>query len=177
MSLATTFQICERLSEKLLVGPVNLDFVPLLSKQYRVQWSGQWNVESVQSPEKPYAVELMKLLNERRFDEAMKVYARLEPALNAFYKLQTPLILKGAHPWSHMKYFQWCGGGNGGLIRNLHNPNVPVLDAAARSLIRETFRMVGITPVASAEEEFMVGKAAYAGGARAKDMTSLPYYS
>jgi 4-hydroxy-tetrahydrodipicolinate synthase len=177
VSLATTFQICEALGDRLLVGPVNLDFVPLLAKKYNVQWSGQWNVESVQSPEKPYAVELMKLLNGRRFDEAMKVYGQLEPALTAFYKLQAPLILKGVHPWSHMKYYQWLGGGNGGLIRNIRNPDVPVLDAAGRNLIRETFSKVGIHPVASSDEEFVVGKAAYARGVRRKDMTETPYYS
>lgn len=180
LNLATTFQICEALGDRLLVGPVNLDFVPLLSKQYHVQWSGQWNVESVQSPEKPYAVQLMKLLNDGRYDEAMKVYALLEPALDAFYKLQAPLILKGVHPYLHMKYFQWCGGGNGGLIPNLPSvPSglIPVLDAAARKLIRDTYQKVGITPTAAPEEEFIVGKAAYARGVRARDMVETPYYS
>ncbi len=176
LNLATCFQICERLSDKLLPGPVNLDYVPLLAKQYKVQWSGQWNVESVQSPEKPYAVELMKQLNAGRYDDAMKVYAQLEPALEAFYKLQAPLIMKGVHPWSHMKYFQWCTGGNGGLVRNLHGSPVPVLDAAARKLIRDTYQSVGIVTTEAQEEEFPVGKAAYARGARAKDMTETPYY-
>lgn len=180
LNMATTFQICEKLSDRLLVGPVNLDFVPLLSKQYRVQWSGQWNVEAVQAPEKPYAVQLMKLLNDGRFEEAMKVYAQLEPALDAFYQLQAPLIRKGVHPYLHMKYFQWCGGGNGGLIPNLPSvpPGlIPVLDAAARKLIRDTYLKVGITPTTAPEEEFIVGKAAYARGVRTKDMTETPYYS
>jgi len=180
LNMATIFQICEKLSDRLLVGPVNLDFVPSLSRQYHVQWSGQWNVESVQSPEKPYAVLLMKLLNEGRFDEAMKVYAQLEPALDAFYKLQAPLILKGVHPYLHMKYFQWCVGGNGGLIPNLASipPGlIPVLDAAARKLIRDAYLKVGITPTAAPEEEFIVGKAAYARGVRAKDLAETPYYS
>lgn len=180
LNLTTSFQICEALAEKLLVGPVNLDFVPTLAKLYNVQWSGQWNVESVQSPEKPYAVELMKHINARRFDQAMKVYAQLEPALEAFYKLQAPLILKGVHPWAHMKYFQWCTGGNGGLVRHLPSlpaGHVPVLDEAARKLIRNTYQKVGITPASAQEEEFLVGKAAYAGGARPKDMAARPYYS
>lgn len=180
LNMATIFQICEKLSDRLLVGPVNLDFVPSLSRQYHVQWSGQWNVESVQSPEKPYAVQLMKLLNDGRFDEAMKVYADLEPALDAFYKLQAPLILKGVHPYLHMKYFQWCVGGNGGLIPNLASipPGlIPVLDAAARKLIRDTYLKVGITPTAAPEEEFIVGKAAYARGVRARDLAETPYYS
>ncbi len=179
MNLATAFHVCERLSDRLLVGPVNLDFVPMLAKHYHVQWSGQWNVEAVQSPEKPYAVEFMNLLNARRFDEAMAVYGRFEPALIAFYELQAPLITRGGHPWAHMKYFQWCGGGNGGLIRDMHAPveQVPVLDAAARKLIRDTFLRVDITPVAAPEEEFLVGKSAYARGVRAVDMKETPSYS
>jgi len=180
LNLNTSFQICEALGGKLLAGPVNLDFVPTLAKLYKVQWSGQWNVESVQSPEKPYAVELMKLLNAGRFDDAMKVYAELQPALDEFYKLQAPLILKGVHPWPHMKYFQWCTGGNGGLVRNLPSipaGEVPILNDAARSLIRKTYEKVRITPTAAAEEEFLVGKAAYARGARAKDMSEKPYYA
>ena len=178
MNLATAFQVCERLSDRLLVGPVNLDFVPLLAKHYRVQWSGQWNVEAVQSPDKPYAVQFMDLLNRRRFDEAMKVYWQLEPALSGFHALQSPLILKGGHPWCHMKYFQWCVGGNGGLIRDLHQPvdRVPILDELGRRRIKETYRKVGIEPVRAAEEEFLVGKANYARGIRRGDLTETPLY-
>ena len=180
LNLTTCFQICEALAQHLLVGPVNLDFVPTLAKLYNIQWSGQWNVESVQSPEKPYAVELMKCINDRRFNEAMKAYARLEPALDAFYKLQAPLIARGVHPWAHMKYFQWCTGGNGGLIRNLPTipaGHIPILDDVARKLIRSTYSKVGIVATAAPEEEFLLGKAAYARGARAKDMTQKPYFS
>jgi 4-hydroxy-tetrahydrodipicolinate synthase len=179
MNLTAAFHVCEKLSDRLLVGPVNLDFVPLLAKYYPVQWSGQWNVEAVQSPEKPYAYELLKALNEKRYDDAMDIYKTLEPALSAFFELQAPLILNGGHPWSHMKYFQWCGGGNGGLLRDTHAPveQVPVLDEAARNLIKDTYRKVGITPVEAPDAEFMVGKAAYARGARAKDMKGTPAYS
>lgn len=178
MNMAASFQVCERLADRLLIGPVNLDFVPILAKHYRVQWSGQWNVESVQSPEKPYAVELMHELHCGRFESAMEVYGKLEPALIAFYELQAPLIVNGGHPWSHMKYFQWCGGGNGGLIRDLHEPveKVPVLDEAARKRIKETFLKVGITPINAPDGEFVVGKAAYARGARATDMAKTPAY-
>ena len=179
MNFATAFQVCERLSDRLLVGPVNLDFVPVLAKHYRVQWSGQWNVEAVQSSDKPYAVQFMDLLNRRRFDEAMKVYWQLEPALSDFYALQSPLILKGGHPWCHMKYFQWCVGGNGGLIRDLHQPvdRVPILDEPDRRRIKETYRKVGIEPVSAPEEEFLVGKANYAKGIRRGDLSETPLYA
>ena len=178
MNMAAAYYVCEKLADRLLVGPVNLDFVPVLARHYPVQWSGQWNVEAVQSPEKPYAHELLKALNEKRYEDAMEVYKTLEPALSAFFELQAPLILNGGHPWSHMKYFQWCGGGNGGLLRDTHAPveQVPILDAAARNLIKETYRKVGITPVNAPDEEFLVGKAAYAKGARAKDMSKTPAY-
>jgi len=178
MNMAAAFHVCEKLSDRLLIGPVNLDFVPILAKHYHVQWSGQWNVESVQSPEKPYAFELLRELNTGNFKGALAVYKQLEPALAAFYELQAPLIVKGGHPWSHMKYFQWCGGGNGGLIRDTgaSPDHVPVLDAAGRQLIRETYKKVGITPVDAPDEEFMVGKINYAKGAKATDMKETPAY-
>jgi 4-hydroxy-tetrahydrodipicolinate synthase len=178
MNLTAAFHVCEKLSNRLLVGPVNLDFVSLLAKYYPVQWSGQWNVESVQSPEKPYAVDFLKAINAKHYDKAMEIYKALEPALIAFYKLQAPLIVKGGHPWSHMKYFQWCGGGNGGLIRDTHAPidQVPILDEAGRYLIKETYKKVGIIPVDKPDEEFLVGKTAYARGIRASDMTETPAY-
>lgn len=178
VNLTTIYQICEALTDRLLIGPVNLDFVPILSQHYRCQWSGQWNVESIQSPEKPYAVEMMKLFNAGRKNDALKAYAQLEPALEAFYKLQAPYILKGVHPWSHNKYFVWCTGGNGGLVRKLHNkPDyVPILDQAGRDLIKATYRKIGIPPTEAPDEEFLVGRAAYARGVRAKDMTETPYF-
>jgi 4-hydroxy-tetrahydrodipicolinate synthase len=149
MNLATAFQVCERLSDRLLIGPVNLDFVPLLARHHHVQWSGQWTVEAAQSPEKPYAVEFMDLIHKRRFDKAMKVYWQLEPALAWFYALQAPVILKGGHPWVHMKYYQWCVGGNGGLMRDLRQPveRVPALDTAGRRRIKDIYKRVGIVPV------------------------------
>jgi 4-hydroxy-tetrahydrodipicolinate synthase len=74
MNAATACELCERLSNRLILGPVNLDLVPILGKHYpNIQWSGEWIVEAVQSPESPYAVEFMDLAGKRRMDEAMKV--------------------------------------------------------------------------------------------------------
>ena len=179
MNLVTAFQVCERLSDRLLVGPVNLDFIPVLAKYYGVQWSGQWCVEAVQSPDNPYAVEFMNLLNDHRYEDAIKVYWCLEPALKAFYTLQAPLILKGGHPWCHMKYYQWCGGGNGGLIRDLHEPveRVPVLTENDRKKIKDAYRRAGIVPTGSPEEEFIVGRAAFSRGTRRNDLDRTPLYA
>ncbi len=178
VSLTASVQLCETVSDRLHVGLTNLDFVPSLAKQFHMQWSGQWNVEAVQSPEKQYGVEMMKLFGDGKYDQAIKIYNQLEPAHDAFFKLQMPLILRGIHPWAHNKYFQWCVGGNGGLFPDFHYKHnfVPDLDAAARKLIRKTYQNIGITTTTAPEEEFVVGKAAYAKGVRAKDMTETPYY-
>ncbi len=146
VSMTATFQTCEKLNDRLLIGPTNLDFVPFLAKHYRMQWSGQWNVEAVQSPEKPYGVQMMKLFGDGRFEEAMKLYDTLEPAHDAFFQLQAPLIRKKVHPWAHNKYFQWCVGGNGGLLPDFHYKHhyVPILDAAARKSIRDAYHQIGI---------------------------------
>jgi len=178
LNLAATFQLLEHLSDRLLVSPVNIDFIPMLAKHYPVQWSGFWEPEAVQSPQKPYVVELVNLLNKRQFDKAMKVYWQLEPLLDAFYKLQAPVLLQGGHPWVHLKYFQWCVGGNGGLVPDLNLPidQFPVLDATGREQIKKMYRQVGIEPTNAPEEEFIVGKAAYDRGIRASDMAVIPKY-
>lgn len=178
VSLSATVELCEALSDRLLVGLTNLDFVPWLAKQFNMQWSGQWNVEAVQSPEKQYGVEMMRLFGDGKYGEAMKAYHRLESAHDAFFRLQMPLILKTVHPWAHNKYFQWCVGGNGGLLPDFNYKHnlVPNLDAKERQLIRDTYREIGIKTTTAPEEEFVVGKAAYAKGVRIADMKDTPYY-
>jgi 4-hydroxy-tetrahydrodipicolinate synthase len=178
MSAGTAFEICERLSDRLVMGPVNLDLLPVLAKNYKnVQWSGQWIVEAVQSPEKPFAVELMDLASKRRMTEAMKVYWQMQPLIQAIYDLQAPLLLHGSHPWAHMKYQQWAVGGNGGLLPLKPGPYLPVLDPAGRQLIRENYKKAGITPVDRPEEEFLVGKVAYSKGVRASSLSDRPLYA
>jgi len=178
VSLTATAQLCEQMCDRLLIGPTNLDFVPFLAKHYHQQWSGEWNVEAVQSPEKPYGVEMMKLFGNGRYDEAMKLYDKLEPAHDVFFRLQVGYIRRAIHPWAHNKYYQWVVGGNGGLLRDMHynHNDVPYLDEKERKIIREIYHRIGIDTVTAPEEEFLVGKAAYARGVRAKDMTEMPYY-
>jgi 4-hydroxy-tetrahydrodipicolinate synthase len=179
----TAYQCCEVLADRLLMGVVNLDLAPTLARDFRVQWSGAWIVESTQSPERPYGTEFINLLGAGRMDEALRVYWQMEPLYRQIFDLQAPLLRKGAHPWAHMKYMQWCVGGNGGLIRDgVDAPGfaeqariVPDLTAEDRRTIQETYRAVGITP-REGDEEFAVGRAAYACGTRMADLSKTPFY-
>jgi 4-hydroxy-tetrahydrodipicolinate synthase len=176
MPAALAFELCERLSNRLLLGPVNLDLVPVLAKHYRgIQWSGQWIADSVQSPEQPYGNELLALASQGKVDEALKVYWKMQPLIQLVYDLQARLL--PSHPWAHMKYYQWATGGNGGLLPLREGPGLPALNGKDRELIKKTYRLTGITPVNSPEEEFIVGKAAYARGVRPTDLASKPLYA
>lgn len=178
MNPAVALELCERLGTRLLVGPASLDMTLLLGRHYRVQWTGQWIVEGVQSPEKPYVVELLQNVSSKRFEDALKIYWMLEPAYRLVHRLQQPLLLKGGHPWAHIRYFQWCVGGNGGLIRDTkqRKDQVSVLDQFGRQEIRDTYRKIGIDPYDGPEDEFIVGRANYARGVRPSDMVDLPLY-
>jgi 4-hydroxy-tetrahydrodipicolinate synthase len=76
-----------------------------------------------------------------------------------------------------MKYFQWVTGGNGGLLPLKPAPFLPALDSQGRELIKSNFKKAGITPVDRPEEEFKVGKAAYAKGVRASQLSGEPLYA
>src|SRR5579864_1972456 len=177
MSVATAFEVCERLSDRLVMGPCNFDHIPVLAKNYKnVQWSGLWITDALQSPEKPYAVEMMDLVVKQQFTEAMKVYWQMQPLIQGIYDLQAPLLLSESHPWAHMKYFQWLTGGNGGLLPLKPAPHLPALDQPGRQTIKDNFRKAGIVPPDRPEEEFLVGRAAYEKGVRASQLSSKPLY-
>jgi 4-hydroxy-tetrahydrodipicolinate synthase len=177
MNAVTAFEICERLSDRLIMGPCNFDHIPLLAKSYKnVRWSGLWITDSLQSPEKPYAVEMMDLVLTGRMGDALKVYWQMEPLIQGIYDLQAPLLLHEGHPWVHMKYLQWVTGGNGGLLPLKPAQYLPTLDAQSRELIKRNFRKAGITPLERPEEEFAVGKVAYAKGVRASQLSARPLY-
>ena len=157
------------------MGPVNLDLFPILGRHYQhIQWSSQWISDAVQSPEKPYGIELLDLVRQRRMEQAMTVYWQMQPLIQLVYDVQASLL--PAHPWQHMKYYQWVMGGNGGLLPLDGREKVPVLDATARRRIRDTCRQVGIH-VDRPEEEFMVGRVAYAKGVRPSNLASNPLYT
>jgi 4-hydroxy-tetrahydrodipicolinate synthase len=176
INMVRATECAERLGDKLLIGPVHLDMMPLLSKACHIQWSGQWNAECAQSPEKPYIVQYLDAIAGGRMDEAYKLYWALEPVYKAFFQLQAPLLLKGAHPWAHIKYNQWCTGGNGGLMRDIKKPEVPNITAGDREQIRANYKKIGITPPEGSDEQFMVGMANYGKGVRKSDLKGTPLY-
>jgi 4-hydroxy-tetrahydrodipicolinate synthase len=179
VDLMTAFQVAELVGDRALLGVVNLESAPLFARTHSIQWSGEWAVDAVQSPEKPYAVEFIDHLSRRRFAEAAKVYWAMQPALDAFFKLQGPVLAVGGHPWAHIKYYKWLTGGNGGLLRDLKQgpEHVPTLDAKARQTCRDALTRAGIKCVDLPDEAFVVGNAAYARGARMKDVAGTPHYA
>jgi len=179
VDLTTSFKICDRVSDKLLCAPVNLDFAPLLSRSFsNIQYSGQWSSEAVQTPGKPLAVNLMNALQQRDFELAFKIHGQMQPALQHFYQLQAPTIVVGGHPWLHLKYYSWLGGGNGGLLPDLGltAEQVPPLTRADRAKIREAFRASGLPVTDAPEEQFVVGRAAWDRGIRPENLPTRPLY-
>jgi 4-hydroxy-tetrahydrodipicolinate synthase len=141
----TALECAERLGDRLLIGSADLAMLAVLAERVPITWTGQWLTDAVQSPERRYVVDYMTLIREGRQREARALYWTIEPAYRAFADLQRPYLVRAAHPWTHMKYYQWCVGGNGGLLR----PNIEgtgPIDESERETIRAIYRGLGITP-------------------------------
>jgi 4-hydroxy-tetrahydrodipicolinate synthase len=153
----TTALVCaERLGDRLLVGSADLAMLSVLAGRVPITWTGQWLTDALQSPDRRYLVEFMTLLRDGRLDDAHAFYWTIEPAYRAFAELQRPFLLRSAHPWTHMKYYQWCVGGNGGLLRPNIEGTGPISDAD-REAIRESYRNLGIA-VSSDDGTFDAGR-------------------
>ncbi len=165
--LGITRQICEVIADRVHVALVNLDFVPVLARDFPLQWSGQWNGEAVQTPERPLAKELLAAAAARDLERVVLVYNEMLPVLEHFYWLQAPWIAAGAHPWQHNKYYSWLTGGNGGVLPSRAvGDRVPVLDGAARRGMRDAFAAAGLQVTDAPDEQFLVGRAAWDRGVR-----------
>jgi 4-hydroxy-tetrahydrodipicolinate synthase len=180
MDPVTALMCAERLGDRILMGPVNLEFGPFLARHCQVQWTGVWAVDAVQSPEKPYVVEFMDLLRQNKIEEAEQYYFQFRPLLQLFWDVQAPWLRKGIHPQAHIKYYNWCVGGNGGLLRppaaDAGTEGFPPITAEDRKLIRDTYEAVGIHTSHLNEEEGKVGRTAYARGVRSADLAPNPTY-
>lgn len=178
LDLPTVYRVAERLHDRLLVGGVHLGVMPLLVKHYGMQWSGAWTVEALQSPEKRYVVDYLLHLLDGREAQADALWWQMKPAYDALFELMSPMLPKGVHPFTHLKYYQWCVGGNGGLLRAPRDPHERQfpLRPQDRAAIRAAYQSIGITPREADDEAFVVGMSNYRKGVRAADMAALHTY-
>ena len=95
-------------------------------------------------------------------------------SLNSRFKTR-PHLPQDATPLT-INYYHWCVGGNGGLPRGAKSDEAAILDASGRKEIQDCYKKIGIATVDAPEEEFVVGKANYAKGIRAKNLTRTPLY-
>lgn len=175
---ATAYALAKRLGDRLLLGVINLELMLPLSLKYKMQWTGQWAIDCLQSPEKPWVNQFLELLRTGKEKEAYELYWQYEPIATAFYEMQEPSLKIGGHPWVHIKYMKWLTGGNGGLLSDLTAPPeyVPHLNAEDRAKCRDIFARVGIKTVDLPDDAFIVGNAAYEAGIRPKDLAAMPQY-
>lgn len=178
VSASATAQLCERLGDRLSIGLVNLSHLPDLARDHRITWSGQWNAEAIQTPGDRLGIGLLEASANGDFARLDALARRLHPVLTRFFRVQAPVLAKGAHPWPHNRYYQWLAGGNGGLLPvDPHAPAgaIPVLDAAGRNAMRNAFAAAGLSTVDAEDDAvFIVGRAAWARGER-PNPASLPH--
>lgn len=171
----STFEVCEELGHKMLLGPVNLEMLPFIASRCPVQFTAMWQVETCQSPEKPYVVDYLNLLADGRIEDARQLYWQFEPLVRLFWEEQAPILARGGHPWVHLKYHQWAVGGNGGLFRPAATPSqqfAPVTELE-RQRIRRAYKSTGITS-REPDEEFLVGRTAYSRGLTSASLADNP---
>jgi 4-hydroxy-tetrahydrodipicolinate synthase len=167
---AILFDLCEKVHDRLVMGCVNLRMFPIMSKYYGATWSGAWTAEALQSPEKPYIADYVRLLNEGNYDAALQIYHKLGQAYEALFAMMAPLLPKGVHPFTQLKYYQWFVGGNGGLLRPPHNPIERdfKLTPEQREKIAQAYATLGIDK-SGPDESFVTGRGIHENGGKPAD--------
>ncbi|WP_404710466.1 dihydrodipicolinate synthase family protein [Sphingomonas sp. MMS24-J13] len=126
------------------------------------QWAGAMGYDMWQTPDDQRVVRMFDLFRADQLDEAMELYWAIEPVRAASWAVHARLSSAGLYPFLLFKYQQWLVGGNGGMLRQpIHRPLQADLD-----MLRDGLAASGITPYVGPLEEFFVGRAAYARGAR-----------
>jgi len=123
----------------LLSNPADSAFV-YMSQNYGQQWIGAGPYEYLQSPEKPYFVQMVNYCLEGRYEEAQAIQEFLQPASQSFMQRHARQS-GGVYNWPEHKFYQWCTGGNGGYTRQ----PVMKISAATMNSIKQQYAGLNIT--------------------------------
>lgn len=151
--IAKCFRTC---GDRILVNTPLLSLSPTMHKAYGQQWVGAATYEIYQTPEKPYAVNFFNLVLQGKYDEAAEVYNQFLPMTGIFEGQMMPTILLGSYHWLRLKYYQWCTGGNGGMIRHPFR-----IFGFEQMAVKFALSACGIIP-REPDEEFFIGRVNYA---------------
>jgi len=165
-SLAFTAECFHRVGDTVLVNdPIPERWFFTVAKCGQ-QWSGPSPFYMFQTPDNPRMVRMFDLLAKGETGKALEIYWEMEPINEASMGMASVSYFDTGIIYATMdKYYHWCNGGNGGMMRQ----PVPRLYDYHKRKIRETLIAGGMTPREAPEEEFYVGRAAYARGARLKE--------
>ncbi len=129
---------------------------PAMHKAYGQQWAGAATYEVYQSPEHPYCVNFFNHVLAGEYEKANEEFNKFLPMTGIFESQMMPTIILSSYHWTLLKYYQWCVGGNGGMIRH------PLRIFGHQLMaIKMSFSSIGIIP-REPEEEFFAGRMNYA---------------
>jgi len=130
---------------------------------YGQQWSGPSPFYMLQTPENPRIVRMFDLLTTGEIREALEIHWETAPINESSMGMSSVSYFDTGIIYCSMdKYYHWCNGGNGGMLRQ----PVPRLHDYHKQQIRAALKAGGLTPREAPEEEFYVGRINYAKGAR-----------
>jgi 4-hydroxy-tetrahydrodipicolinate synthase len=157
-SLAITVMSFRLCGEKVLVNDPIPERWFVTVPEYGQQWAGAAPFYAMQTPEKPRMVNMFNLLVKGEVDKALDIWwegGGGGGSLDESY-FHTGIVTALSDKYSH-----WCNGGNGGTVRQ---PTGRLPDYQ-KERIKAGMRALGLTPREN-EEEFYLGRVAYARGAR-----------
>ncbi len=165
-SLAFTVQCFRLVGDVLLINDPMPDRWFLTVPTYGQQWSGATPFYMLQTPENPRMVRMFDLIVKGEIDKALDIYWEMTPINEGSMSMSSVSYFDTGIIYATMdKYYHWCNGGNGGMLRQ----PAPRLYDYHKQRIRASLIAGGVTPREAPEEEFYVGRVNYAKGARLKD--------
>ncbi len=165
-SVAFTAQCFHLVGDRLLVNDPIPERWFLTIPKCGQQWAGASPFYMFQTPENPRMVSMFNLLLGGEIDKAMVIYWEMEPINEASIGMASVSYFDTGIIYATMdKYYHWCNGGNGGMLRQ----PVPRLHDYHKTRIRTSLIAGGMTPREAPEEEFYVGRISYAKGARLRE--------